>query len=162
MRMCFISINRHRFPGGLRNALRLSLLAMLVASGCGNDGGGVPVTGTVTFNGELLSDGNITFVNDAGVPVAMSYIKSGSYSLEQSASYSGIPPGTYKVYIDSWIEEPGAHLPNGGMSEGITRLPSKYRSVETSGFAAQVKDSGGVFDFAMEGQPDEPPKRKRK
>ncbi|WP_145032395.1 hypothetical protein [Caulifigura coniformis] len=139
-----------------------SLVVLLFAGGCGDDGDGVPVSGTVMFNGEPLSDGNVTFVNDANVPVAMGFIKSGHYALEQSVSHSGIPPGKYRVYIDSWIEEPGQQLPGGGISEGITRLPGKYRSVDKSGFTAEVTESGGVFDFSMEGEPDAPPRRKRK
>jgi hypothetical protein len=137
------------------------LLGTLLLHSCSPDnGGGVPVSGNVKFNGEPLEKGAVTFVNDKLVPVAMGFIEKGHYALEQSVSYSGIPPGPYKVYINSWIEEPGERLPNGGMSEGISRLPSKYQSVETSGFTADVAQSGGTFDFTMEGQPD-PPKKRR-
>lgn len=137
----------------------VSLFAL--AAGCRRDlGGGVPVSGVVTYNGAPLIDGAVTFVREDGAPGAIGFIQNGKYNMNQSVSHKGIPPGNYQVYIQSWIEEPGLIRPDGSHTAGDPRIPSKYMSVETSGLAADVGSRGGTFDFALVGEPD--PKRKRR
>lgn len=134
-----------------RTCINICAALLILVFGCwGNPGGGVPVTGTVTYKGEKLVNGTVTYVNGMGDPVAIGFIGvDGSYSLDQSASFKGIPPGKYRVFINSWKEEPGP-TPGGGYSVGVSRIPAKFRSYETSGLNVEVGESGSVIDISLE------------
>jgi len=112
------------------------------------------VTGVVNFDGKTLEQGSISFHDASGTTVAMGLIKNGYYRLDQSASYRGIPPGSYGVSILSWIERPGTEASDGRVSKGISLIPQKYLTPETSGLTADVGKSGTRLNFDIQNQVD--------
>jgi hypothetical protein len=75
--------------------------AMVIAS-CGSHeeafGKRYPVSGTVTYNGQPLEKGAISFVPDKGAG-ATGAIEKGSYTLSTGGGGDGALPGKYKVTI---------------------------------------------------------------
>jgi len=109
----------------------------------------VPVTGLVTFDSQPLEQGSISFHDPAGTTMAFGLIKNGSYRMDQSASYPGVPPGQYTVSVLSWIERPGAMQPDGKISKGVSFLPEKYLVPATSGLTADVAKKGSRLNFEL-------------
>ncbi len=117
--------------------------------GCNDNGGRVPVTGEVNFDGKPLEAGTITFGGAQGA-AGVSPIVNGKFTLNQSANQNGVLPGTYEVLVASWVEERGSVREDGSFSPGITRIPLTYLEPQKSGLKAEVKASGkNHFSFEL-------------
>lgn len=119
-----------------------------VLSGCGDNGGRVSVTGSVTFNGNPLEEGSVVFSGPSGA-AGVGKIVNGSFTLSESGDQPGVQPGSYTVLIQSWFEELGSVMPNGSFSPGKPRIPLKYMDVKKSGLVADVK-KGQSNQFTFE------------
>jgi len=129
------------------------VFVFLLLAGCGARGPGVPVNGTVTFNGEPLVQGSVSFLDETGVTAAMGIVEKGRYDMQMSQSFAGVKPGHYDVIVLSWIERPGSERADGSISKGVSRIPMKYTAAQTSGFSVDVGPNGETVDFQLEGQP---------
>lgn len=91
-----------------------------------------PVSGTVTCNGQPVSNGKIVFLppSPAGRQAAGQII-SGKYSLTSFAPNDGAIAGAYDVVVVS----PG--------------VPAKYRAKSTSGLVVQVQKTANTMDFDL-------------
>jgi hypothetical protein len=116
----------------------LTLIALAIVAGCGDNRGRVPVTGTVLFDGKPLESGQIRFGGDQGA-AGVGEIVSGRFSLNENASQKGVLPGKYVVLISSWVEERGSVRKDGSFSPGIPRIPLVYLDPNKSGLTAEVK-----------------------
>ncbi len=126
----------------------LCVLVLLVA-GCGDNGGRVPVTGLVTFDGKPLEDGNIVFSGEQGA-AGVGKIVNGSFTMSETGEETGVLPGSYSVLISSWFEELGAVQPNGSFSPGKPRIPLYYRDPKKSGLTVEVKQGEkNYFTFEL-------------
>ncbi|MBI3465340.1 MAG: hypothetical protein HY000_20120 [Planctomycetes bacterium] len=131
----------------------LFLVSLLLVPGCGDNGGRVPVTGTVLFDGKPLETGHITFGGDQGA-AGVGAIVNGEFSLSETANQDGVLPGKYAVLIHSWIEERGSVRADGSFSPGITRIPLTYLDPAKSGLTAEVKaDEANRFLFELKSEP---------
>lgn len=122
--------------------------------GCGDGGAEAPpiatVSGKVTFDGTAVSEGVVNF-NGVGFGAQATLGSDGTYELTSQYG-SGIPLGSYKISIEPPPPETKpdtAELVDAGDFENI---PKKYRSPETSGFTAEVKEGSNTFDFDMKKQ----------
>src|SRR5262245_32734665 len=149
---------------GRRRAFRLvawlAPAGLLLLAGCGAGKG--DITGQVTYKGQPLSVGRITFVGQGGKQEAVSaYIKRGKYTVHKC------PAGPVKISIES-IEPPDpeklqgtkTRIENMPMARGMKErmkidpeleelasgpplqhmvIPLKYANPETSGLTYQVK-----------------------
>lgn len=119
------------------------MLAALLFMGCRKGSGPerFEVSGKVTYNGEPISDGDITFQPDQGTnaPTASGTIKSGVYKLEGEF---GVAAGTYEVKVNSYrAAAPGDNkLPGGDLdappeTPGVPKrdqiLPEKFNTKTT-------------------------------
>lgn len=141
---------------------------LLLASGCGGDDGigtRYQVRGTVTYKGEPLSQGNITF--QATSPDGRSAggeVQDGAYTLTTKDDGDGALPGKYRVSIvakdvdfsevEATSKKQGGTLPSkkdiGKAFQKAKRLvPAKYESPGTSGLEAEVKEQSNTIDFAL-------------
>src|SRR5690606_10089452 len=102
-----------------------------------------PVAGEVTFNGEPIPDGYISFASANGVvPPVAAPIVDGKYSTE-------LTEGTKKVSIDA-SRFVGEENPVMGLRPRETYIPEEY-NLETT-LQAEVTPGGqNVFDFPLEG-----------
>jgi hypothetical protein len=118
-------------------------LMLLALVGCG--GGKQPVRGNVTLDdGSPLTKGMVVFERtDGGPPItARGEIQSdGRYELSTDKPSDGVPPGKYRVLINS--------LDLSDVPDEKKNLPFdiKYLKFETSGLAYEVKS--GANDYAI-------------
>jgi hypothetical protein len=130
-------------------AAGLSLLA--VVAGCGGEPKlqTATVTGTVTYKGEVLKTGDVTFIPVTAGPAAMGSIgPDGKYTL-QTAGQPGAVPGKYRVAIVAVEVTPG--LPEDPNAGSRQLIPEKYGSDSTSGLEREVvADKENVIDFTLE------------
>jgi len=133
-----------RFAGFLSCVMMAGLLA-----GCGAKSDRLPVHGQITLDGAPLPTGTIAFTGPDGSAVAAGNIQDGKYTVSESGSRRGIPPGTYNILITSWLETPGEELPGGGFSKGKSAIPEKYSNPKTSGFTADIQPDKVEFNYEL-------------
>ncbi len=108
-------------------------LTAALLSGCGDKGlERVVVSGTVTYNGKPLSEGEVRFVPlpTCPVPTAGALIVDGRYSTD---ARGGVPVGTHKIQIEARTRKPGGSNVPGPMGQrpafrGRQYLPAKYNA----------------------------------
>lgn len=123
------------------------LLLLLLASGCTSGDGAAryQVSGKVTFQGQPVERGEITFDTGAGQVNSSQLGSGGSYSLE-------LPAGDYKVFIAPPLTE-GKGTPDSPPDmipdPTVKNIPKKYWVQETSRLTAQVAKDKREFDFDL-------------
>lgn len=136
------------------SVLRLSGLLILAVLfvGCGGGQTGpvrYPVTGTVTFDGNPLPDGDVQFIPaDGKGPTDAGKIVAGKFSLETTA-------GKKKVSIQATREDPKNMVPSGidpGKMEPAREdyIPAKYNTA-TELTADVPKGGSSSLDFKLTG-----------
>jgi hypothetical protein len=125
--------------------LVVSLSIFLLGCG-GGDAGRYAVTGKVTFQGQPVELGEITFEDPAAGQVNSSPLSSGgSYSLE-------VPKGDFKVSVaPPLVEMKGTadSPPDMVRNPAVKNIPKKYWVQETSGLSAKVDKNAKAFDFEL-------------
>ena len=141
-----------------RFAIRASLLAAVMAAsapGCGDDTGlakRYPVSGTVTYKGQPVEKGRISFI--PATPEGRSaagQVEGGRYSLTTMSPGDGAIPGKYKVTVlaqeidDSELKaiaKGGQYHHDKAFAKAVRNakalVPSKYALAETSGIEREV------------------------
>ena len=128
--------------------------AMLGVAGCFQSGPTIStVSGKVTLDGQPVTDAVINFASESGFGVQVKLAEDGTYAF-QSQYGKGIPLGSYKVSIAPPWRDPREAADPTAMLSGVSppdysRIPKRYRSFNTSGFTAEVKEGGNVFNFGM-------------
>ena len=115
----------------------------------------VPVSGQVSYKGQPLPDGAITFIGDNDRAFT-SRISSGSYTLMESISATGAIPGEYKVTVTR-VEAPpsggGAPDPAKGKDQALAKpkslIPEKYSNKNETDLKATVPAGGKTIDFEL-------------
>ncbi len=120
------------------------LLALLAAAGCARGPG--DVSGQVTYKGQPLPSGRVTFLSQVGDQKSVSgEIKEGAYSI------SGCPAGPVKITVETFRRGAPAQMPKdvtGGMKqfgqygEGGGKyepIPERYSDFDKSGLTYTVK-----------------------
>jgi len=137
----------------LRNGFASFILFGFVCAmlGCGGTRQ-VAVEGDVSFDGQPIEEGSISFIPEAGTASrkASAAIIKGNYRV---LAENGPSPGKFKVEI-SWMKKTGKKLPSAdpGMTADETKevIPAKYNTASTL-----VRDIGAGdnrLDFKLEGR----------
>ena len=117
-------------------------LAMVSLSGCGETsstytGALIPVKGKVTFKGQPLINGTVSFEpEDAGRETQGDIKPDGTYEMSTYKAGDGIVPGLYRVGIS-------------GKPKGGKAIPAKYRSASSSKLEADVSSDKNEFNFDL-------------
>lgn len=119
----------------------------LLFTGCPSSSGPprYKITGKVTFQGQPVEEGTITFDDPAlGQPNQGELGPGGAYSTELLA-------GSYKVSVTPPLVEtkPTADTPPDLVEKNVKNIPKKYRRQETSGLTADVSKDKRTFDFDL-------------
>jgi len=125
----------------------LLLLVILLLLGC-SAGDKMPryrVTGKVTFQGQPVEEGQITFEDPSTGQVNSAPLGSGgTYTTE-------LPAGDYRVSVSPpLVEKPStADTPPDMVPKNVANIPKKYWVIESSKLAAQVAKDKKSFDFEL-------------
>ncbi|HZW33118.1 MAG TPA: hypothetical protein VFF52_20545 [Isosphaeraceae bacterium] len=173
-------------PSAARNGLprrwhaMLALPTLVVLTSCGADDGlgqRYPVSGTVTYNGNPLERGEISFVsedlkNNLG---ASGKITNGSYTLSTGGNSDGAQAGKYKVTVtakedflakakadfqkEAKVQE-ASYIPPQFIAKAEAAakslIPAGYGDVRTTTLTAEVKAGSNTIDFKLS-DADAPP-----
>jgi len=134
---------------GLRVIRGLSLIVLLSACclGCGS-GDKNPrykIAGKVTYQGQPVEEGTITFESPTAGQVNSSPLSSGgAYSLD-------LPTGEYKVSVaPPLVEGKGTgDSPPDMVPKKVNNIPKKYWVQESSKLSAEVAKDKRTFDFEL-------------
>ena len=103
------------------------------------------ISGKVTFQGQPVEEGQITFEDPTAGQVNSSPLGSGgSYTTE-------LPAGDYRVSVAPPLVETKstADTPPDMVEKKVNNIPKKYRTQEKSGLSAQVAKDKRTFDFDL-------------
>jgi hypothetical protein len=125
--------------GVVRSAVVVGLVMTVVAvTGCGAGGGLQEVVGTVSFDGQPVTNGEIVFEGANGeAPVVGSPIKDGKFELKTT-------PGKKKVKISATREEGKA--PD-GLPNYVPYIPKKYNDAST--LEQEIKSGKNELKFDL-------------
>lgn len=129
--------------GMMTLALAFSIGAIAL-SGCGSRSNSTTVSGHISYQQKVVSDGLINFVATGGRPIGGSIHSDGTYSVQ-------LPPGEYKVRIDTPPEFPVGYKEGDALpSTAARQVPEKYANFNSSGLSATVtSQSPHTFDFEL-------------
>jgi len=144
-------------------ALACSAATLLPA--CGTDDGAgrrYPVSGKVSYKGQPVAKGSITFApEDPNGRAASGLIADGSYRLSTLGDNDGALPGKYKVTVTARDIDQAKVQPAAGRSAinpsviakanqaAKNNVPAKYSSSSTSPLAAEVPAKSTSIDFDL-------------
>jgi hypothetical protein len=137
----------------LPRALALAALVLAANWGCASKSDRpetLPVRGKVTYKGQPVTKGTITFQPDAGETATGQIQPDGTYTLSTFGEQDGALAGHHKVMIIANDADPTL-MP--GSSPGYKPpkdlVPKKYAKLETSGLVADVAKDKTTFDFEL-------------
>lgn len=136
----------------------VSLMACCVSLGCGgslpDEPERVTVSGTVTYDGQPVGDGEVRFVPTKGTeaPSSSAIISGGAYKADFKG---GVPVGIHRVEIRGYRPKQGAaseEIP--GVAEGETvkeqYLPAKHNTKSALELTVESGSAPITKDFALE------------
>jgi hypothetical protein len=124
---------------------------LLAAFGGCRKGDGVErvrLSGSVTFAGEAIVDGQIRFVPaaEASVPLAIATIRDGQYD---TAGIGGVPVGQFRVEIRAFDPKtPAPSFP--GDPQRTQLLPAKFNTQSTLGLDVRSGQTALTRDFNLD------------
>ena len=146
--------------GGCQRLALAVLGSVALVCGCNKtvDPTLVPVSGTVTVQGQPLANATVTFIPKDGTPGFGGVGKTdaaGKFTLLGSRdNVPGIPPGEYRVAISKRLMPDGSEVPANDntppmMSPAKESLAAGYSNPGTTTLTATAQPGGGPFDFAL-------------
>jgi hypothetical protein len=138
-------------------SIRLVLLAALLGAsaslGCGSKKG--TVSGTISYKGEKLGNGIVTFVGANGQAASAPIQADGTYSM------INVPVGTVKIKVETIA--PLENAPKSMMGVGMpdmkgqqkeagkyVKIPDRYKDTEKSGLTYQVNSGTQTHDINLD------------
>ncbi len=130
----------------------MTLIGFVVVAGCNNAPPPAEVVGTVTYDGQPVTTGIISFLPpDGNGQSSGGAINNGKYQVYPKAA---LAPGKYRVEI-RWAKKTGEKNPNAGYGQSpdvvVEGLPAKYNA--ESVLTADLKSGMNTLDFNLEADP---------
>lgn len=125
---------------------------LAVSGGCGRGGPErVVVSGQVTYRGESVKHGEISFIPIKGTqaPMSAASIVNGRYD---AGSNGGVPVGIHHIEIVAWHELTTANVPKGMPVGRIPRdlyLPAKYNTQSELEITITPGSGKIIHDFTL-------------
>jgi hypothetical protein len=125
--------------------------SLLLLAGC-NEGPVVgEVSGKVTYRGQPVSEGRVSFTHvEAGYGADALLESDGTFVVETAEG--GLPVGEYRVAITPLIvmDSSDPNTPPVGVEKAARDIPQKYRDESSSGFTAMVVKGKNDVTFEMQ------------
>ncbi len=135
--------------------LALLQLFVLLLTGCQDSTSSQIVSGRITFQGQPVAEGDVTFSNPGTGSVAQGSLNAeGSYTLFQTNQV--LKPGEYSVTVTpkiSYVEVQGEGYEAGelkAVESGGKSIPRIYRNNATTRLRASVTGGEESFDFELQ------------
>jgi hypothetical protein len=109
----------------------------------------VPVQGKVTYQGQPVPKGTITFQPADGRPAVGEIQPDGTYRLSTFGEKDGAIPGVHKVMILANTGDPTKMPSTPGYVAPKDLVPQKFAKPETSGLEATVSKDKTSYDFDL-------------
>lgn len=137
----------------MNRSLTLVVLSLVVGCAGGDSNAPTlhPVTGTVTYNGDPLSNAQVTLVSDEGGLVAVGQSDAQGVFTVTTKGIDGAVSGNHQVAVVAMDGSGGSEMPDEGSEEYAkmmsgegakpeSRIPEKYSNASTSGLTATVTE----------------------
>jgi hypothetical protein len=115
------------FPARIIHLLFMGSAFVALAGGCGGDPGPerIIVSGTITYNGKPIPEGEIRFVPTAtsAVPLTIARVVDGRYRADH---LGGVPVGTHKIEIQAFHSAAGKAVALGPAPQNY--LPKRFNT----------------------------------
>jgi hypothetical protein len=145
------------------NHLRIGLICATAAVlvGCGAKGPPppklIPVSGTVSLDGQPLVSATLTFMPAGSTPGAGGFGKTdaqGKYQLTYARGGTGVPAGEYRVTISKRVMPDGKDVPDDDKTPPIESparetLGPKYSDPTRATLTATVRENGDPVNFSL-------------
>lgn len=133
----------------------VGLALALTSGGCRRGPEIVSVSGKVTFNGQPLKFGSVTFQPQKGQPARGEIQSDGTFTLSTFKPGDGAVVGPHKVRVACYESQRApANTGGGEQSLGKLLIPVKYTFFDQSGLTAEVKPSDNApFLIELKGPP---------
>lgn len=126
----------------------LGLLGMFL-TGCGTSAERGRIAGKVTFQGQPLSEGLVSFAcSENGIQMSATIKPDGRYEIITTEG-AGLPQGTYRVVVGPPLVAPLMKPSPGLKAKEYSDIPEKYRRYETAGLTLTVKQGTNPFDIDL-------------
>lgn len=129
----------------------LALLGLLgvFLSGCGSSVERGRIFGKVTFQGQPVAAGMVSFAcSENGVQMSADIKPDGSYEVITTAG-AGLPLGTYRVSVCPPLVAPVMMPGPATKAKEDSNIPEKYRHYDTAGLTLTVKQGKNPFDIEL-------------
>ena len=129
----------------------LVFLLVLSVIGCGGNPNEGEVSGTVTYQGQPLPTGTVSFLDSSNKWLASSAINKGNYALR-----SKVPTGPVKITVTTQGSRPGGRAPKSGITNKagkplvVIPIPAKYGSADQSGLTYTVKPGANEYNIELQ------------
>ena len=128
-----------------RHGAVLIVLCCLVAVGCSRGPQPVPVSGTVSYQGQRLVNGFVMFnlaERGEGRPARGRIGEDGSFSMSTFEPGDGVMPAEYIITVRSWVPGSAPSPEDERAGAYVTySIPERYRDPRTSGLKQTVGSS---------------------
>lgn len=132
-----------------RPALLCLAVLILFSTGCGDRVKLGRVSGRITYKGQPVPSGVITFLpNPSGPPATAAIQSDGTYTLQTPDVGDGAMLGKHAVMIMALRETP-AMGPEEREPLPPPIIPIKYGNTSTSGLTAEVNEGDNTIDFEL-------------
>jgi hypothetical protein len=127
-----------------------AVASLLLFAGCDSGPPVGQVSGKVTFRGQPVTEGRVSFTHvDAGYGADALLEEDGTFSIVTDEG--GLLVGDYRVSVTPLVvmDDSDPNTPPVGVEKPAPNIPKKYRDESTSGFTASVTEGRNEVNFDM-------------
>ena len=117
---------------------------LLTLSGCSDKPKLAQVTGNVTYKGQPVKQGSITFVPAEGRPATGKIVDGKITEITCYELNDGVPLGSHKVLIQAGQQSDDMYAPT-----AKSPIPERYASLEKSDLTAEIVAGENTVDFEL-------------
>ncbi|HTU18378.1 MAG TPA: hypothetical protein VMG10_09995 [Gemmataceae bacterium] len=135
----------------------LTVIVLLSASGCGGSTDlQADISGTVSYGGQPLPGGMITFVPGRGLAQSAVIGPDGHYQIKAAVGHTKVTIDNRMLRKEQVVAGPrlkpptAAAVSSPSVSGTYVPLPEKYLSAEQSGLTCEVQKGSQVHDFKLD------------
>jgi hypothetical protein len=145
-------MNRHLLPTR-RPQRRFPFLVLLAVIGCSANKNEGEISGAVTYQGQPLPQGSVSFFDSNNKYLASSAIVNGTYATSAPLK---VPIGPVKITVTTPSSSSGGRRSKSvtksksGETISVISIPGKYGSADQSGLTYTVKPGANTYNIELQ------------